>query len=130
MQNLWTPQDNKFATELQVELEQIKFSIRRLEADLKITISSIETAEIKTEMLLENLDVLKSGNVKIVSINEYKSISDSLATTLKQEAYNKHKKEEIKKIIDAELKKIPLLEAEIEKVRFKLLEFKNEKQKK
>lgn len=128
MQSLWAPSDNKFVTELQVILEQVKFSIRRIESDLKINKNNIEITNLKIEALKENLFFLREGSAKIISIAEFKTVTESLAKFNHENLLIKKRSEELEKKLDFEKSKIVLIETEIEKVRFKLLEFKkNEK---
>jgi protein associated with RNAse G/E len=124
MHNIWAPQDNKFVTELQVLLEQIKFNIRRLESDLKINSNLLETLKIQIETLNENIILLKNDKTKIVSVNEYRTISESLKRADNQKKILEHKNLSILKYLEDERKKIPIVESEIEKVKFKLLKFK------
>lgn len=128
MQNIWTPTDNKFVTELQVILEQVKFSIRRIESDLKVNKNNVEITNIKIQALKENLIFLKDKKTKIISIAEYKTISESLIKFNYENFLIKKRNEELEKKLEIEKAKILLIETEIEKVKFKLLEFKkNEK---
>lgn len=124
MHNIWAPQDNKFVTELQVLLEQIKFNIRRTESDLKLNLNQIETVRIKIEALEENIFLLRNKVTKIVSVNEYKTILDALRKMRNEKDFLDIKNKNISRSLADEQKKIPIIENEIEKVKFKLLKFK------
>ena len=120
---LWTPSDNKFVTELETQKSALQTAISSAQIRLGILKDRLNSTEQKLFVFNQNIDFLRSKSAKTVSMDEFRAVQKAISFTLVEHKEVSNSVVATELFLRTERRRLEEVDAKIESVRFRLLEF-------
>lgn len=124
--SIWTP-SNKYEADLMVKLEATTFQLRQAEMELARLKDDLYQYEQQIVSLEESFAILKSPSVKIVSIRAYADMKRGMPELYAIRKNLNAAVAQQQQMVNALESMVRKLKQDIERSRFKILEFKRER---
>lgn len=120
---LFDPDDNRWTSELKVKIEVERSSIRKMEHDYDSMSVALASTRNNIAIIKRSIDFLKSEEAKIVILTEYHQYRYAYPKLLREETEIMNAMVVCKSQIDAASARVAQMLQDIERFKFKLIDF-------